>query len=373
MRRELEGAICGAVLAGSGAAFAAMVRPRGPQEIGWAADYAALANYEVQDNRATLLFSDSPETVTAYGKLFRGTLNGLGRLYWYHVNGMAQSLYINVYAEAAEDSVIVLRRVVTAAPGRDYAAHGLALSRAEVATGVREEAVRLTAGERRRLAVCVQRLRPGELGSALLDLQTTGAVRLYVTATRIAEVSARTWEQLPEAATDGLHERGTFPSTLRHIRLHYTPERDGLQVLHLADGVHDAFLAGQDENGGAALKLRGNYGLTYRLTITSDGFGPFSLYFNPQGGTYAGVLNDCTHGRRTVALHAAPGEAAPGTDTLLAAVRIGTYETGTPVVLEWLPAGGSHLPVRLWLAPDRGHERPQSMVATAVTQAGNAK
>ncbi|MCI5837156.1 MAG: hypothetical protein MR209_04940 [Veillonellaceae bacterium] len=358
MQRTVKGILYGAVLASSGAAFATGAAPQAPQEIHWAAEHAALAKYDVQDNQATLLFSNSPETVTAYGKLFRGTLNGLGRLYWYHLNGTEKSLYINVYAEAAEDAVVLLRRRVTAAPSRDYAEHGLALSRAEAEAGAREEVVRLAAGEVQRLAVCEQRLRSGELGSALLDLQTTGEVRFYVTATRVAEVSARSRERLPELAADGLHDRGTFPATMRRIRLHYTPARDGLQVLYLADGAHDEFLAGRDELGETAAKLRGNYGLTYRLTVASDGLGPYSLYFNPQGGAYAGVLNDYTRGRRTVALHTAPGETALGTDTLLAAVRIGSYETGGSVVLEWLPAGASNLPVRLWLAPDRSRERP---------------
>ena len=80
--------------------------------------------------------------------------------------------------------------------------------------------------------------------------------------------------------------------------------------------------------------------------------GRYRLYFNPQGGTYAGDIAVEQSGRRRVVSVAGEAEGHPiGYGSTTHTVHIADVDTGKDVLIDWMPAGASNLPVRLWLVP----------------------
>lgn len=63
----------------------------------------------------------------------------------------------------------------------------------------------------------------------------------------------------------------------------------GIGYILLADGVMDRFLQGRDVMDNRSSEDTGNYGLDYTIHLRTQGTGDIHLYFNPQGGEYAGV------------------------------------------------------------------------------------
>ena len=196
-------------------------------------------------------------------------------------------------------------------------------------------------------------VQPGELISGILDLETSAPVNVRVAMLGTSRTALHRLAYLPPLEQDASHDRGTFPATAREVKLApYRPDRDGMRVIHLADGTRDSYLSGRDEITGREVTLCGNYGMTYTIKIPLIGLGPVDLFFNPQGGGYAGDMAIEVNGRwRPISLAGHYQKRAIGTDTVQDTIHLGTFPTETTVTVTWTPAGASFLPVRIWLVP----------------------
>lgn len=86
------------------------------------------------EEKDTLIFSDSPEYVNKNGVLAAGTVNGTGRVYFYHVNEMPEPQKITIIMENPSKQIVdvdIHREVVTK-PNREYFVVGRELSREEM-------------------------------------------------------------------------------------------------------------------------------------------------------------------------------------------------------------------------------------------------
>ena len=89
---------------------------------------------ELQAQKDTLLLSDSPEYVGPVGGvLSAGSINGKGRIYFYHVNEMAEPHKIAIILENTgnEPNGIAVFRELKSIATSDYFAAGRDLSRKE--------------------------------------------------------------------------------------------------------------------------------------------------------------------------------------------------------------------------------------------------
>ena len=86
-----------------------------------------------RDNSETLVFSDSPEYVMEEGLLCQGTIDGHGRLYFYHVNGSPRPMQLVVYALSDTTGAAVgVTREVVGTPDSFYTRHAREVSRKEL-------------------------------------------------------------------------------------------------------------------------------------------------------------------------------------------------------------------------------------------------
>ena len=119
----------------------------------------------------------------------------------------------------------------------------------------------------------------------------------------------------------------------------------------MANDREDPFSLGVDEMDHKALvKDAGNFGVSYHLTIKTQGTEPFRLYFNPQGGAYSGSFLVSTDDESKI-YHV--GDPYIGHQTILDTAYLGTYQGGDNLYIEFIPAGASNLPVKFLLIPEK--------------------
>lgn len=96
---------------------------------------------------------------------------------------------------------------------------------------------------------------------------------------------------------------------------------------------------------------KGNYGVSYDVTIPTAGDKRFAVYFNPLGGAYAGSVQivSGTHNK----IYQVPGayDEYIGHGTIYDTMYLDTFTPGEPIILRFIPAGASNLPVRFLFIP----------------------
>jgi hypothetical protein len=140
-------------------------------------------------------------------------------------------------------------------------------------------------------------------------------------------------------APDGTHVRGTFPQATRRFAVDLAGGLPAKTII--GDPAQDAPAAGRDVLGGLDVQLKGNYGVTYELTLRNAA--GTALAISPRGGLYKGVVRIEEEGFTPllVALPKSGSLSDPGRPMLFHRARART------VRLQFVPASGSHLPVHL--------------------------
>lgn len=242
----------------------------------------------------TLLFSDSPEYVTDDGILYGDKVTGDVRVYFYHVNqsNIPKKVVVMAYNPSDEPVSIILRGYQFTRPSTSYYLVGKQLSTMyyEGDTPVNRVTVAphgyALVGSRLN-GVAVQ---PDELFSGIVDM--TVPIPMYISTMMLPMGSdpvafIRQQKYLP---SDSVKLRGTFLGKDRelHTLLSYR-SIDGVGYIKIGDGIDDRFLRGRDVMDNRESENVGNYGVDYNIGIRTKGDGPIHMYFNPQGGEYAGV------------------------------------------------------------------------------------
>ena len=324
----------------------------------------------------TLLLSDSPEYVGPVGgTLSAGTINGNGRIYFYHVNEMDQPHKIAIVLEnqtAYPNTVHVMRQLKSVATP-DYFAAGRDLSRKDLEQPLNEspnarplyslsippQGRQLIFSELEHTPVYQDALFTG-----IVDIKTEAPVfaRVMMLPMGIDAVDASHWaKNLP---IDEIQLRGTYTGSKRNMEV-TTPFDTALggAFVEIGNDREDMFINGVDEmQNKAFVRDRGNYGVSYTLKIPTKGNEPFRLYFNPLGGPYSGSFTvkalhqqGARRGQtdtRTYHIGGADGISALGDGTILDSRIMGNYNAGDLLTLNFMPAGASNLPIRFLLIPE---------------------
>ena len=324
----------------------------------------------------TLLLSDSPEYVGPVGgTLSAGTINGNGRIYFYHVNEMDQPHKIAIVLEnqtAYPNTVHVMRQLKSVATP-DYFAAGRDLSRKDLEQPLNESpnarplySLSIPPQGRKLIFSDLENtpVYQDALFTGIVDIKTEAPVfaRVMMLPMGMDAVDASHWaKNLP---IDEIQLRGTYTGSKRNMEV-TTPFDTTLggAFVEVGNDREDMFINGVDEmQNKAFVRDRGNYGVSYTLKIPTKGNEPFRLYFNPLGGPYSGSFTvkalhqqGARRGQkdtRTYHIGGADGISALGDGTILDSRIMGNYNAGDLLTLNFMPAGASNLPIRFLLIPE---------------------
>ncbi len=324
----------------------------------------------------TLLLSDSPEYVGPVGgTLSAGTINGNGRIYFYHVNEMDQPHKIAIVLEnqsAYPNTVHVMRQLKSVATP-DYFAAGRDLSRKDLENPLDESpnarplySLSIPPQGRQLIFSDLENtpVYQDALFTGIVDIKTEAPIfaRVMMLPMGMDAVDASHWaKNLP---IDEIQLRGTYTGSKRNMEV-ATPFDTTLggAFVEIGNDREDMFINGVDEmQNKAFVRDRGNYGVSYTLKIPTKGNEPFRLYFNPLGGPYSGSFTvkalhqqGARRGQtdtRTYHIGGADGISALGDGTILDSRIMGNYNAGDLLTLNFMPAGASNLPIRFLLIPE---------------------
>ena len=324
----------------------------------------------------TLLLSDSPEYVGPVGgTLSAGTINGNGRIYFYHVNEMDQPHKIAIVLEnqtAYPNTVHVMRQLKSVATP-DYFAAGRDLSRKDLEHPLDESpnarplySLSIPPQGRQLIFTDLENtpVYQDALFTGIVDIKTEAPIfaRVMMLPMGMDAVDASHWaKNLP---IDEIQLRGTYAGSKRNMEV-TTPFDTTLggAFVEIGNDREDMFINGVDEmQNKAFVRDRGNYGVSYTLKIPTKGNEPFRLYFNPLGGPYSGSFTvkalhqqGARRGQtdtRTYHIGGADGISALGDGTILDSRIMGNYNAGDLLTLNFMPAGASNLPIRFLLIPE---------------------
>ncbi|MBS6381935.1 MAG: ATPase [Veillonella dispar] len=324
----------------------------------------------------TLLLSDSPEYVGPVGgTLSAGTINGNGRIYFYHVNEMDKPHKIAIVLEnqsAYPNTVHVMRQLKSVATP-DYFAAGRDLSRKDLENPLDESpnarplySLSIPPQERQLIFSDLENtpVYQDALFTGIVDIKTEAPIfaRVMMLPMGMDAIDASHWaKNLP---IDEIQLRGTYTGSKRNMEV-TTPFDTTLggAFVEIGNDREDMFINGVDEmQNKAFVRDRGNYGVSYTLKIPTKGNEPFRLYFNPLGGPYSGSFTvkalhqqGARRGQtdtRTYHIGGADGITALGDGTILDSRLMGNYNAGDLLTLNFMPAGASNLPIRFLLIPE---------------------
>ena len=327
----------------------------------------------------TLLFSDSPESVTQDGILYTDRVSGDARILFYHLNSTGQPKKVAVVLENISDQMneVKVTRGGMSEPDDNYLSVGKA-TQAEYFNTRLEYSIHLLKGSCRLLQPGMNQvvLQPGELVYGVYDFIADHPVRVSVIMYPVWEDPLAFLHYATILPKDEQRLRGTFHGMNRKLSSSqsYDPSKDGIVYFPIGDNHHDRYLYGIDATDGSRVINYGNYGVLYQIQIPTKGTQKTKFFLSPLGGVYAGAMTVQQNGGRPSLLltprerlyfgdgpvHDSPqaAELEKKGMTLLTEYTeladLGTYRSNTNLSFEYSPPGASNLPVNIILMPANG-------------------
>lgn len=319
----------------------------------------------------TLLFSDSPEYADRDGVLYGDKVSGDCRLYFYHVNQsqVPKKIVVMAYNPTEEPVEVVVKDYQYARPSQSYYNVGKELSTMyyEGLNTIHKVSV-----QPHNYALLGKRLdkvvvQPEDLFSGIVDFSLPTEMYVSSVIMPIAADPQNFIRQQIYLPSDAVQLRGTFHGMNRdlHNLVSFT-STDGIGYVKIADGLEDRFLVGRDVMDNRVSENVGNYGVDYSIRLRTKGQGDLHLYFNPQGGEYAGVAEviypDGRNGdgkniddKKIVELPR--NKLSMGSNDPYAMEYIDSFKAGATVIVHLMPPGAANLPVRLLVVSDQQLEQ----------------
>ena len=294
----------------------------------------------------TLIFSDSPEVVTNDGILYQEYMNGNGRINFHHINNYDDSVAKNkkvvIIAENTTDvpiTMIVTDKTIRG-PAQDSMYVGQLLTYYYLLTN---GYVTYTLQPHEKIFLVDTKDKNWIKGTTIagqLDINTTGNVKFTV-ASANKEATIQDVENSPVLNRD-IHPRGTYFVT----DLYYDIVAKGdKETCFIIGKGQEEWIQGIDAIEMQPTMNRGNYGITYHISITAEE--DMGVLINPRGGAYRGAIR--LNGINTFLV---PQVGCFGSDNTKAAI-ITTIDKGETVVLDYILPNGSASPNLFALIPKK--------------------
>lgn len=310
-------------------------------------DYADAYISETGKTLGTLIMSDSPEVVSRDGLLYRDTINGKGRMLIHHLNGYntngvsSDNRRLVVVAENTTDQPVkvIINNKSVKGPATDILRIGQKVLY-DYLVGSEKEVYTLQPGERKFVYDSkASKWTYGQCISGLMDIETTGAVK-FTTASVKHGVTLEDMVGM-ELLQQDVHPRGTFDTTELTYKL--TLLGDEPTKLLLGTGKEE-WVNGHDAITGEIVQNRGNFGVTYRITISSAV--DTGVILNPRATNFRGAIKWLDTGE----VYNIPETGSFTADTSKAAV-LGTIKAGQTRTFEYMLPNGSAAPVLIGFIP----------------------
>ena len=295
-------------------------------------------------NQEILWMSDSPEVVTQNGILYQGEFNGEGRVLLHHINGFSESVASSkrfvLMAENKQSEPITLHlgQEVIKGPVEDILYLGQQVLY-DYWRSTSYRTITLAPGEKVALYDSKnKKWYKDQCISGIMNLETSGPITL-TTAVLNQGAALSTIEQLP-VLDKSIHIRGTFEGTVRYYDL--TIEKGKPSQIVLGESPEE-WVSGTDAITGESMQNKGNFGVTYRLTLTA--LEDTGIILNPRADVFRGAVKWVDTGAYL----------APNSGYFMGqnkkAVLLGVIKKGETRILEYMLPNGSSAPVLLGFIP----------------------
>jgi hypothetical protein len=312
----------------------------------------------------TMVYSDDPESVDALGVLYRVLLPaGFSRTYLYHVNNRTQAAKITSVLQNAGGATahVTFSRAAVAGPSTNYGSVGKLGVQRYYENAPAPAALNLAPGAAALLDATLDSSSAAQyqLMHSIHDFTSDQPLTFTALMLGASANTLSTFATQPVSPDDGHKREGTFAQVAKENTTPYPYDTaGGIGRVRIADwGTDiDPFLDGTDSEDGAAARLWGNYGITYRVRIAmraTDGRRA-AVVVVPPSNTYGGYVRwQFPEGGPTT------GQMVPGASTYCDAANneaavCAKLSPGAPpatLLLELIPAGSSYLPVDIHLVP----------------------
>lgn len=245
------------------------------------------AQVTVEDKKGKLIISNSPERIASSGILYKDEFEGDVRLLLHHQNGIdvQKKLLILVTSKENKEISIQVKNEAIKGPSKDVLGSGQAVLR-EYFKGSNGKKYQIKPGQ----TLCIydsSKIKPWEkeqVISGMMDLTSSGKVTLTFAALDYHS-PLNAIEKLYPLGRD-IHIRGTFDVTERY----YTIDASDInEPARLIIGQEDnEWVTGKDALTGEVVKNKGNYGVTYYISLYNHK--NMGIILNARGGGFQGAI-----------------------------------------------------------------------------------
>lgn len=312
-----------------------------------------------------LIFSDSPEHPSSAGKVYEDT--GLGatsgsdynRIFVYHTNGLSGSNRMKwtvlVKNNGASSATLTVQKSGTAGPTTSYLYAGKKAFERWLLSSA-GSGVTVAAGATVRLDTTFDSVTaaPSYLMHGIWDYSMDQPHTVTVCALGENDDPLNDCPGLSVLARDS-HQRGTCPNADKVYDFSGTIDTaDDIQQFPLAgDTTNDGDAQCVDATDSSSQELNGNFGVLYRMHFAFDNTDNrnIGLLMNPRGGAWGGAVWTAP-GLTSGGKFLIPATTASLSDNTKGAVE-GKYDPDTVSApwTQWMPTGGSSLPLRMVVVP----------------------
>lgn len=308
-------------------------------------NFEAITPTRVTYTGATLMMSNSPESVQTKGILYEDTIQGEGRILYHHKNAStdrSKKRFVIVMENVNEVPIkVVTMNASHKGPSTDVLYLGQQVAY-DILDQNHEKHYNLAPGEKRYLFDTGKKnWYQGQTISGMIDLYSQSPVKIT-----IAMVGDQTefkhLENLVYLPRDGVHTRGTFPNADRYYTVDIPKDKPYKLMLGLPSGDIEQPIAGYDALTGLDAVNKGNYGVKYHIRTTAEE--NTGLLLNPRGNIFKGAVgwvNDRSYYAPSGHLNGAKS-----------AANIGMVKAGQTRELLYMLPNGSAAPVLICFIPE---------------------
>lgn len=294
---------------------------------------------------ATLIMSNSPESVPSKGILYEDSFQGEGRILYHHKNiaedGSRKRFVIVMENTNAFPIKVVRINESHKGPSTDILHIGQQVT-ADILGQGSEKHYTLQPGEKKFLFDTEKKnWYKGQTLSGMIDLYCQSPLKITIAMVG-DQTQMKHMDQLTYLPQDGTHTRGTFPNADRYYTLDLPKDKPYKLMLGLASGDIEQPITGYDAITGTEVVNKGNYGVKYHIQInTEENTG---VLLNPRGNIFKGAIA----WRNEQSYKAPAGHLNGGKN----AVTIGTVKPGKTKELLYMLPNGSSAPVLICFIPE---------------------
>ncbi len=308
-------------------------------------DYEDITELNKTTIPGTMIMSDSPEVVTREGILYRDDIDGTGRILVHHINDFSEEATMSGrkrFVMVAENKTSMpvsatFTNKTIKGPVSDVLLLGQRMLN-EYLVGVPSETITLMPGEKVYIYDSEKKWLKGTCISGLMDVATTGPM----TFTMAAVSAGNTINNMDsmELFIKTTHPRGTFDT----VGINYNIELDGsIPEKILLGAGDDEWLVGHDALTGDVAVNKGNFGVSYYITITAKE--DTGIILNPRATIFRGAIQ-----YEGGEVYNIPSMGSIYSNTAKA-VSLGVIKAGETKTIEYMLPNGSASPILLGFIP----------------------